>query len=488
MSKAERDFSFKKLILFLTTSKAIHIVVVVGFIVYFNSLFNGFTWDDVFYIQQNPEVHTLNITTLFSKNTLFNDLGYYRPISALYFATIYTIFGGLPLFFHLIQVSLHIVVAYLLYILLIGFFPNDLAMILSLIFLVHPMNVESVAHICAALSELFSLFGLLALLLSRNAKTIQSFVLISFLLLLALLTKEVAAVFFFLILLYQIFFTKKNIRVYIAIETIVIVIYGVLRLGFAVSHLKSIVNVPIAKLTLLERLMNIPAIILYYLKTLVFPTDLSVAQNWLIIKMSMLDFYFPLFLVIVFVVSLTGIGVFIYKQKPKLTRIYLFFILWFLGGMVFLLQLFPLDMTVSDRWFYLPMMGLLGVLGVVVSLFPIRGKRMRLIGGMLVIVLLCIFALRSMVRNTNWADDFTLFSHDSTISDDYNKEDSLALIYSDMGSYDLALTHALKSVSYYSTWQNLTDLGVIYQFKGDYKKAKETYYKAINANIYIRSN
>src|SRR5438309_11124811 len=86
------DFSFKQLFIPLTTKKATIIITIVGFVVFFNMLFNGFVWDDIYYIVSNPQIHTLNIMHLFSAN-LFNSAGYYRPIPAVYFSSIYMLFG-----------------------------------------------------------------------------------------------------------------------------------------------------------------------------------------------------------------------------------------------------------------------------------------------------------------------------------------------------------------------------------------------------------
>src|SRR5258707_302289 len=42
----EHDFSFNDLFIPLTTKKAIHWIVIIGLIIYFNSIFNGFIGDD----------------------------------------------------------------------------------------------------------------------------------------------------------------------------------------------------------------------------------------------------------------------------------------------------------------------------------------------------------------------------------------------------------------------------------------------------------
>src|SRR5579872_2197126 len=104
----ENEFSFKDLFVPFTTLKAIHWIVIVGLIVYANMLFNGFVWDDKSYIIQNPELSHFNPIALFGHN-MFNAIGQYRPIPAIYFAAIFAFFKDTPFFYHVPQLVLHIV-------------------------------------------------------------------------------------------------------------------------------------------------------------------------------------------------------------------------------------------------------------------------------------------------------------------------------------------------------------------------------------------
>ena len=66
---------------------SIILIVITGFILYFNSFFNGFVWDDEEQIVLNTQVHSIfNIPSLFTQAT-FNSGGaaklgglYYRPM------------------------------------------------------------------------------------------------------------------------------------------------------------------------------------------------------------------------------------------------------------------------------------------------------------------------------------------------------------------------------------------------------------------------
>ncbi len=117
MAGVEQRFSFPRLYRPLTTVKAISIIGILGFIVFGNALFNGFIMDDSAFIINNPDVHSINIAHLFSGNK-FNSFGYYRPISAFYFALLYSLFGTQAFFYHFVQVCLHILNTILLYLIL----------------------------------------------------------------------------------------------------------------------------------------------------------------------------------------------------------------------------------------------------------------------------------------------------------------------------------------------------------------------------------
>ncbi|MGH7202907.1 MAG: hypothetical protein ACREHC_00510, partial [Candidatus Levyibacteriota bacterium] len=90
VEQEESDFSFKSLFVPFTTIKAIHLIVIIGFIVYYNSLFNGFVWEDKSLIVYNSTGHLFNI---FSANNSFNHGGQFRPIAALYSAIAFAFFS-----------------------------------------------------------------------------------------------------------------------------------------------------------------------------------------------------------------------------------------------------------------------------------------------------------------------------------------------------------------------------------------------------------
>src|SRR3954471_19271715 len=115
MKEQEEETSLYDIFYPLTSKKAIVYIFIIGFIVYFNVLFNGFVWDDDWQIINNAVVHSLANFPLFFIGGTFNSGGamtlagdFYRPLMSLYFSTIYTFFGPSAFIFHLVQVILYI--------------------------------------------------------------------------------------------------------------------------------------------------------------------------------------------------------------------------------------------------------------------------------------------------------------------------------------------------------------------------------------------
>jgi protein O-mannosyl-transferase len=487
--EVEEEFSFKNYFVPLTTAKAITWIVVIGFIVYGNMLFNGFVWDDKTFILVNPDIHLINIPYFFEKNSSFNSLGQYRPIPALYFALIYSIFTNASIIYHLFQLIIHIVNAILIFVLFTRFFSNKISFFISLIFLIHPIQVESVSFIASSDNPLFFLFGISALLLSINEKINYKRLLVIFsLLLFSLLTKETGLLFVLLLIFYRTFFERKKLILFYFGGICTTALYILVRVFIGNTLLLPQDFVPIARLALRERILSIPAIIFYYLKTFFFPINLSVMQYWFVTKVNLAQFYFPLIVDLLFIVSIIGLGFYIYQSNKRYLAPFLFFFFWFLIGIGLYLQIFPLDMTVADRWFYFPIVGLLGIMGSVISLFRAPKRTLRnihLLTVNLFIWIILFLSIRTIVRNFDWANDLTLYTHDVKYEDNFAIENGLANAYASLGNSSEALKHAKKSDKEFPFEDNLFNTGLIYEYSGNFAKAKEYYYKAYNSKILI---
>lgn len=456
----ENNWSIKRYFFPFTTGKAIHFFIIIGLLLYANSLFNGFVWDDFPFILQNPEINTINLFAAFGNN-YFNNSGYYRPLPEIYFSLVYGLFGQNAFFYHLVQLLLHISCTCVLFLFFNKFFRLSLAFFLSLIFLVHPINVESVSYIAATQSELFFLPGMIALFLSTKKDITQKrFILIFCLLTIALFTKETGSIFLLAAILYRMLFIKKEIKKFLIGGAIIISFYAFMRFLIGGVYLSKISYAPIAQLSWETRFYNMPSIIAYYVKTFFFPLNLAIDQQWVVTSPTFLHFYLPLGVISSLVVVLFFFGKYLQQKSQHAFSNLLFFGLLFISSIFLLLQIFPLDMTVADRWFYFPLVGLLGITGIIISQIPKQYfKKILPVVGIIVILLL---STRTIVRNTNWHDLLTLYSHDISIEDNFDNEHNYAVVLVQNGRVEESIQHFLKADALNSTEFTLRDTGLAY--------------------------
>ncbi len=415
MFNNEQNFSLKEFFAPLTTKKAILIIAVLGFIVFGNALFNGFVLDDRFQIVNlSNRVSIQKIPTFFFVRHAgyVSDVGYYRPIFFSFLTIMYSLFGLNSFFYHSFQLIIHIGNISLIFLLFKKFFTKGLSLFLSILFLAHPMNVEAVSYISAVADPLAVFFGLLALhIMIKDKLHILSIIIASGLMLLSLLTKEAGFPILVIILSYCLFFKKKNILAISLFTCITLGLYFFLRLGVTHEFFQSDKFAPITQISFSQRMMNVPKIIFFYIFTFFIPLKLRVAQYWIVEAINLQDFLLPLMFDILFFIALIFLWVFLYKKNRKTLPSYLFFLCWFFIGLGLYLQFIALDMTVAERWFYLPMIGLLGLIGVIVHYLKLDSKKNYLILFLAVLVII-ILSLRTMVRNADWFNGATLNSHD----------------------------------------------------------------------------
>lgn len=493
----------------LTIKKAVILIIVIGLIVFANSLFNGFVWDDETQILNQPLVQSLkNLPLIFSVgnysfggSSRFTDL-YYRPFSNLSYLIIYVTAGSNAFFFHLVSVIFHILNAVLVFFILIEllshikgdntFFP----LILAVIFLVHPLNVETVAYVSAFQDVFFFFFGACALFIATKKPSIINSLFIGLSLFSSLLFKETGILFLVIVLLYGLLFkfSRKISSIFYIIFPVAatLITYFSLRLwivsqsvnNLSVKHIIS----PIYSLPVITRLINVPATIVYYIKILFFPAALRIDQEWFITKASIWGFYVPIIVLFAIFLIQFLLGRYIYSRSKNTFKIYLFFLIWFLFGLGFLIHLIPLDFTVSDRWFYFPFAGFLGETGVLVSVLRMNRIQFKLFSLFIFLIIIAL-SVRTVIRNGNWKNNLTLYTHDAKILPQSNfLEHNLGVELIRNGKIDDAKIHLENSIRLAPDWWvNWNSLGFYYEQKGDYTQAKSYYQKAIDNGDYVIS-
>lgn len=457
----------------------------IGFLCYGSSLKNNFILDDTEQIINNPLVHSLTNFFSFFRASTFNSNGafqsgiYYKPLLSTVFSLVYVTFGQNPYPFHVLQLIVHIINAGLILILFSAIFPATSGLVplcLSIIFLVHPANSESVLYISALQEPLSFLFGISAFLLwiKLPSQSQLKSILIIALLLLSILTKEAGFLFLVILPIYDLFHRKKPVGS-LGVSGITLLLYSFLRFG--ISHLSlypPTISSQITKLPLLERLMHIPFIITYYLRILFYPKSLYSMFSTLQ-SINFNTFGIPLIIIALFIMS-AAIIYWKFLKQSSTKNIYLFFSCWLIIGLGFHLQIVPLDMTATPRWLYFPIVGLLGMFGIIIiQIFEYKKIFLPVIL-ILLLAISCILSIRTMRRIYAWKNEFTLVSEDiKDNSNDYYLEDKFAIALERSGHLEQAESQAKKSIAIYPNASNWHTLGIIYLKKNETDRAIESF-------------
>ncbi len=492
MDKNGEEVSLSGLFIPLTTKKAIIFIIIIGIFVFFNALFNPFIGDDKIQILQNPLALSIsNIPSFFTSNAINVGGGfkgiYYKPILYSVFSIITSVFSTTPFFYHFVQVALHITNAIFVLLFFRKFIKLRLAFFLSLIFLVHPINSESVIYISAMQETLFFFFGMVSLLiLTKNHNSLKSLFYAQLFFLLSLLSKETGILFVLIAGMYVQLFKKNLMRIYAISSAIMFTFYLFMHFILGGVSLKIQAVNPILHATLFERIISMPAIFYYYIKTFIFPNNLVFDQQWVVKQINFPSFFLPLILDFLFLFIFILITVLTIKySKRKYLKLSIIFFLWFILGFLLHSQIIPLDATVTDRWFYFPIVGLLGVIGLgTQTLLEYRKipNSLILALGFSVILLL---SFRTIIRNSNWSDPILLYTHDLALMPPNSLlEGALAAEYQSQNNLPAALIHAQKAEQIYPTYLNLTLLGTLSAKNGNIKKAEEYYIKATQMSDY----
>jgi hypothetical protein len=140
-------------------------ILATAFVVYCHSLSGHFTnWDDRDLVAGNPAIRSLAPGHVLQLFTTPNREAY-LPVRLLSYALDYSVWGIKPFGYHFGNILLHALNAFLIYLLLLRLFaaPKP-ALLAAFFFLVHPMQVESVAWISGRKEVLCGFFLLLSAL------------------------------------------------------------------------------------------------------------------------------------------------------------------------------------------------------------------------------------------------------------------------------------------------------------------------------------
>ena len=405
----------------LRTIISVCLILVVTILVFLPSLRNGFlNWDDSWYLTNNTAVKHIspaNVGKIFSS---FMADGYtYEPLTILSYSLEYHFFELNPEVYHLTSLVLHLFNCLLIF-WLINILSQRLAVavMVALLFGIHPLHVESVAWIADrkdVLCGFFFLSAMIAYVYHLRQTHLSKFYYLSLIFfLLALLAKPMAITLPFVLFLLDYFVGRKDKKISFANKIpffILSLIFGSIFIFARFSLMGSGVIIHYSRLlNMLRKFLIANFIIVFYLTKLLLPIKLSCLYPYQLL----LGKPWPLiFLMAPFFSMIAGFFIFIFKKTSKKA---VFSALFFLITILPVLQFFKTGPTmVADRYTYIPSLGIFYGIGEGLLWFYTKKIKYghKTIKVFLLIVLIGIIGVLGILtwrRCGIWRDDLTLWN------------------------------------------------------------------------------
>ncbi len=488
------DNLVEKILQWLTPKRAIFIIICVGLIVYFNSLFNGFVWDDEEQIVNNAIIqHLSNLPQIFSGAT-FNTGGaglsgwFFRPFLTFTYMINFALFGQNAWGYHLFALVFHLVNGVLIFKILQRLNKGDKKLtllvntLIATTFVVLPAIVEAVSYIAALSEVLFTFFNLLTfyLILKSQIITIKRGLVVGILLMLGMFNKESSIVIFPILATYLVLFRHPAWKKWLLVLLITVLVYFFIRLVIVQAPIRHPEYSPISEAPLSVRVMTMPLELMHYLGIIFYPKDLAISQQFVVNTPNLEQFVIPLVLDVLF------LGLMIYLAWKLKSKLMFLGLVWFLIGFGLVSNVFPLDMTIAERWLYFPVIGLFLSFGVILSYIFEHWKRFNVQILICTLLIISAFGVRTMVRNSDWHDGLTLFAHDNRISQNsFDLENNLGVELFRKGEIEEAKVHFQKSIDLQPKWYFAhNNLGAVYEREKNYSAAKAQYQKTLEYGDY----
>ncbi|UPA22531.1 tetratricopeptide repeat protein [Candidatus Peribacteria bacterium] len=451
---------------------------VLGLLTYGWSLGNEFVrWDDGMLIFENPAIRQITPASLWWIFTHF-DPELYIPLTFLSYQIEYFIAGVHPFLYHLDSLILHTLNAALVS--LLAFFllrKKYLALFCGLLFLVHPLNTEAVEW-ASGRKDVLSTFFLLASIASyfvyRDRDNRRWYIASLVLFLCGLLSKVMIITLPVVLVVLDIAerraFTKRMVLDKIPYLGLSIV-FGLIGILGKESVL--------ASSSLSDKILMAFKSTTFYIYQFLWPAKFSLLYPYKEdISITSPDFFVP----IIIVLLLLGIVVWTFKRQRLIAAGIGFFFITVAPTLLNFAKGGEMDIYfASDRYAYVPQIGLILVLGTLIAwVLEKRPQFQKIIGGAGV-VLVCILSILSYRQSLVWQNTRTLFQHVIRIYPDASHVAYNNLCNADriVGNLELAIDECEKSVAIKPHPKTYANLGAAYRKQKNYTRALEAYEKGI---------
>ncbi|EDY17449.1 Tetratricopeptide TPR_4 protein [Chthoniobacter flavus Ellin428] len=419
---------------------AFFLYVAAGFAVYAPALNGTLVWDDYYLVRENPFFRSPVFSLEVFRHYLFFESfsTYYRPVQNWSYMLDYWIWRGSPFGYHCTNILIHSLSGFLLYLLLRRLLPGLMpktadgqrprcdaaALLLALIWVVHPIHNAAVAYISGRADSLAALFSLSAWLLLLKAmepgepvwKKATLALLSAVSLLIGLCSKEIALVWLLLLLVHLFAFDRerswKTKWTVLGAAVAVFACYAILH--SLPGYRAPMEDGPPAPWA--ERVLLMFRALGDYTGLIFFPVKLYMERsisNPAIYRSvaSWRDHSHYEYLSIIGLLALLSALAGCLKAGPG-RRWRIFGAVWFALAFLPISNLFPLNAEVAEHWIYLASIGFLIFLAGVVIELPPRAHRLA---GWVAVVAIVALGVRTTIRAGDWVDAETFCAR--TIAD-----------------------------------------------------------------------
>lgn len=419
-------------------NKILFLIFVLTFLLYGNSIKNNYALDDNYVTVTTPERPNnpkiakgiRGIPKIFTTHYIESEQQTfeYRPLVLATFAIEYQLFGSNPHISHFINVLLYAITNCILLLVLLKLLKGYnyiFPLLITFLFLIHPIHTEVVTNIKSRdelLSFLLGMCSLFFVVKNIETKKIKFILLSMFFIVMALLCKKTALLFIPLIpLTYYFFFPSKTKQIIFLFGVILfsVICFSLFKKSMLSSNSVTRVyaffeNPLFYETNILNRIPLALYSIGYYIKLLVFPYPLCCYYGYSTIPF--VDWSTPIVIVSLFF----HVTIFIYAiKKIKQKSILSYSIL------IYLIGIFPFSNIVSlstgvvgERFIYFASFGYCIAIAYFLMLlykFDLNHQTQKINTSFSfsLIIIFIFHATLTISRNSNWKDEITLFRHDS---------------------------------------------------------------------------
>jgi tetratricopeptide (TPR) repeat protein len=455
--------------------------------IYWGYLNNGFVFDDKILVEDNPLIKCSRLLPNVFKTEIYEYWTgaqpydrMYRPLQMFSYFLDYQLGGINPAVFRFTNLILHLFNSILVFYLIFLIFKNKLlAQATSILFLVHPVQISTVAYISSRGDLLSGFFILAGCILFLKFLDTSDYRLYCFSLLaaaFALLSRENAL----LIILYLMLLVwlKPNQKPrFKALAGFLVLGLGYLMIRFLVFGPSGLARHP-AYLPGVLGLVNFGNIIFHYLLLFLWPHDLRMFHSTAFIyKLTV-----PILGLLVSGLVLWLLVLAAWNKNKKMPPVLKFSLFWFLLGMIPVYSYFDAypvlgRALMAESWLYLPSIGFLAAF-VYICLLSKKGK---------FIIAAWALVLGAMVftNRVYWRNDVVFYERAlKFLSDDSIIQKNLAAAYIRKGDFIRASRLIKKLEKYYPDSPVINSIqGQFYLAKGQPTQALEYFQRILGKSF-----